>query len=466
MGGKGALNAVEGSREPRRDAEERVPHSIEAEQALVGALLLDNSVYPAVAQVVDRVDFYYSQHGEIYAALCELIGKGLPADPITVTDHLRRAGRLEFVGGATNIVYCANSVATAALAEHYARIVKENSLLRQVYFLARRVQAAVSSGDSSVKDVDRFLRSTAEAFTDIALGLSGQSGVSRLDETLARDAGGIITRREGLRGITTGFRRLDEITAGMQAGHLIVLGGRPSMGKSTLGLNMAVNAAMAGAKALYVSLEMKRQALVEKVLVALGQANAENVRVGRMTDDDLVGLALGAAQAEKLGLFICDQFELTPLGIRAKAQWLRARHGLDMIVVDYLQLLLPDHPSGNRVVDMSEISRQLKLMAGALNVPVLALSQLSREVEKRADRRPVMADLRDSGSIEQDADVVLLLYRPDYYSGPAARDGDDAGGGNDDVDAEVIVAKQRDGKLGTVRMRFNRAHVRFEDPAE
>ncbi len=434
---------------------ERVPpQSAEAEQSVLGAMLIEREAVPRVLEVLRDDDFYHDAHRAIFQSVVRLFERNEPSDLITVQEDLRQRGLLERVGGLAYLSGLTTVVPTAANVDHYARIVQEKSLLRAL--IAAGTQIASQGYETSqqastlLDEAERLIfglgeRRNAHAYRrlhDLVL-----EAFDRLEEAFGRQ--GTVT------GVPTGFADLDRITAGLQPSELIVLAARPSMGKTQLMLNMARNAAVShGIPVGIFSLEMSAEALALRLLAAESLVDSQLIRSGSLQDEDFKRIAQGLGRLGDAPIFIDDSGALTALDIRARARRLKAEQpALGMIMVDYLQLMEARGPYENRQQEISMISRSLKGLARELRIPVLAASQLSRAVEARQEKRPLLSDLRESGAIEQDADVVAFIYREQYYQPAESSGGPDV--------AEIIVAKQRNGPTGTVKLLFHKAYGVF-----
>lgn len=428
------------------------PQNIEAEQAVLGAIFLEPSALTLATEVLIPEDFYRASHQKIFEAMLKLNDEGKAVDLITVTESLAAAKLLEDTGGVSYLSELAGSVPTAANIEYYARIVEEKSLLRRLirtatniaqdgYTREDEVGALLSEAEKNILEVSR--RTNAGAFHNIKDVL-----VRTYDniETLHNRVGDVT-------GIATGFNDLDKMTAGFQRNDLIIVAARPSVGKTAFALNIAQNVATkTGENVAIFSLEMGAEQLVMRMLCAEGNIDAQRLRTGSLTDDDWGKLTMAMGSLSNSGIFIDDTPGVKISEIRSKCRRLKQETGLGMILIDYLQLIQGSGRSGeNRQQEVSEISRTLKELARELQVPVIALSQLSRGVEQRQDKRPMMSDIRESGSIEQDADIVAFLYRDDYY---------DKESESKNI-IEIIIAKQRNGPVGTVQLAFVKEFNKF-----
>ena len=427
------------------------PHSIEAEKSILGSMLLSR---PAVEQAMETLrgeDFYLARHQDIFDAIRSLYERGEAVDSVTVIDALDRAGKLASAGGVMYITELSLYVPSAANAAHYIRIVEERSVMRQLIEASTNIATDAFSGE---KSLEQILDDAERAIFNISMKKTSDTMVHIRETLMAcyNRVGELMKLNGALTGVTTGFRDLDELTSGLQPSDLIIIAGRPSMGKTAFALNLAQNAALKGKKTICLfSLEMSREQLVQRMLCSDSGVNMQSVRTGTISDMDLVKIATSLDPLSKADIYIDDSPGCGVAEIRSKCRRLKSRVGLDMIVIDYLQLMQTSGKHDNRVLEISETTRKLKIMARELNVPVILLSQLSRGPEQRSDHRPVMADLRESGAIEQDADVIMLLYRPAVYDQ------------SDDNTTEVIVAKHRNGPTATVKLAWLGEVARFAD---
>ncbi len=439
--------------------EERVPpQSIEAEQSVLGAMMLEKEAIAKVEEILRPEDFYRETHKLVYSAILELAAKNEPADIVTVTETLRREGKLDAVGGIPAITYLANSEPTAANVVYHARIVEEKALLRRLVNVGTEV---VAMGYAAADEVINILDSAEKKIMEVGKRNSGRDFVP-IKEAV-HDAFGQIEKlyenKGGLTGLSTGFSDFDQMTAGLQPSDLILLAARPSMGKTALVLNMAQNIAIRGKKAVaFFSLEMSKEQLVQRMLCAEGRIDSQRLRVGELNDTtDWPDLISAADRLSQASMFIDDTPGINVMELRAKARRLKREHDIQLIIIDYLQLMQGSagaSRSENRQQEISEISRSLKGLARELNVPIIALSQLSRGVESRQIKRPMLSDLRESGSLEQDADIVAFLYREDYYNQEIEEEKKNI--------TEFLISKHRNGPVGTVFLYFYKAITRFE----
>ncbi|APH07190.1 replicative DNA helicase [Bacillus weihaiensis] len=437
------MNEVLGDRIP--------PHNIEAEQAVLGAIFLQPASLTLASEVLIPEDFYRAAHQKIYNAMLDLSDKGEPVDLVTVTTELADVNLLEEIGGVSYLSDLANSVPTAANIEYYSKIVEEKSILRR---LIRTATTIAQDGYSREDEVEVVLNEAEKTIMEVAQRKNAGAFKNIKDvlvETydnieLLHDNKGDVT------GIPTGFTELDRMTAGFQRNDLIIVAARPSVGKTAFALNIAQNVATKTDENVAIfSLEMGADQLVMRMLCAEGNIDAQRLRTGSLTSDDWGKLTMAMGSLSNSGIYIDDTPGIRVSEIRSKCRRLKQEAGLGMILIDYLQLIQGSGRSDNRQQEVSEISRTLKELARELKVPVIALSQLSRGVEQRQDKRPMMSDIRESGSIEQDADIVAFLYRDDYY---------DKESENKNI-IEIIIAKQRNGPVGTVSLAFVKEYNKF-----
>lgn len=444
---------------PRRGSG-HLPHSIEAEAAVIGGLMLaGDEAYDSIASLVHKEDFFDTRHQQIFDSLGRLAEEKQPFDPITICDELNSRKQLNKAGGANYISELAANTPSAANIEAYARIVSEQATLRKLIGAASEIINLSHNPDGAT--ADSLLSSAEQSFLEISEGRPRDNGFVSVDSLLK----GAIDRIEELyesgntiTGVTTGFTDLDEKTSGWQRADLIVVAARPSMGKTALALNMVESALFASEKPVLVfSLEMPADALVMRLLASIGKIQLKHIRDGNLTGDDWDKLAKAAAKLKGRKLFIDDTPGLTPTDVRARVRRLSREQGTNpaMVMLDYLQLMTTAGPSEGRVQEISEISRSMKQVAREFDCPLLALSQLNRGVEQRPNKRPMNSDLRESGAIEQDADVIVFIYRDEYYN----EDSQDKG------IAEIIIGKQRNGEIGTVRLQFQGEYTRFNNLA-
>ncbi|ASS97858.1 MULTISPECIES: replicative DNA helicase [Geobacillus] len=432
---------------------ERIPpQSIEAEQAVLGAVFLDPTALTLASERLIPEDFYRAAHQKIFHAMLRVADKGEPVDLVTVTAELAALEQLEEVGGVSYLSELADSVPTAANVEYYARIVEEKSLLRR---LIRTATSIAQDGYTREDEIDVLLDEAERKIMEVSQR-KHSGAFKNIKDVLVQTYDNIemLHNRNGdITGIPTGFTELDRMTSGFQRSDLIIVAARPSVGKTAFALNIAQNVATKTNENVAIfSLEMSAQQLVMRMLCAEGNINAQNLRTGRLTPEDWGKLTMAMGSLSNAGIYIDDTPSIRVSDIRAKCRRLKQESGLGMVVIDYLQLIQGSGRNReNRQQEVSEISRSLKALARELEVPVIALSQLSRSVEQRQDKRPMMSDLRESGSIEQDADIVAFLYRDDYYN----KDSE-----NKNI-IEIIIAKQRNGPVGTVQLAFIKEYNKF-----
>ena len=432
-----------------------VPSAIEAEEALLGALLIDPDVIVQVATVVKPDDFYVQRHGWIYEAVCHLHDQRHPVDFLTVRDELERRGQLADIGGAAALSTLINAVPSAVHAYQYATIVQRTSTLRQLIIAAGQI---VRMSYDEAQDVEEIVNRAEELIFSISEARL-QRDLVPLRSVMRRvmDELDELHRRKGeVLGVPTGFRSLDKLLGGMQKSDLLIVAARPGVGKTSLALTMALNASRQhGARVAVFSLEMSSEQLVQRLLSQEARIDSQRLRLGQVQDNEWERLAAAVGVLSECAIYIDDSAAISPFELRTKARRLAAEHGIDLLIVDYMQLMNSGQRNENRVQEISYISRSLKQLARELRIPVVAISQLSRQVEGRADKRPQLSDLRDSGSIEQDADVVMFVFREDMYK-------DDSEKKNI---AEIIISKHRNGPTGSVDLYFNKEFTHFDELA-
>jgi replicative DNA helicase len=438
------------------DALKLPPHSLEAEQSLLGGIMLDPSSWDQVADVVTVEDFYRADHRLIFTAIGEINERDQPPDALTVSEHLDRQNELAAAGGLAYLSQLVRDVPSAANVRAYARIVRERSMLRQLIGIGNAI--AASAYDDEGRTVDELVDLAEQRVFDIAdRGQRRGSGFIALKDLLpgSIDRLDVLSHTEGdITGIPTGFGDMDEKTAGLQRGDLIIVAGRPSMGKTTLAMNIAENAAIAHKVPTAIfSMEMSAEQLSFRMIGSIGRVNQSHLRTGKLTDEDWSRIDSAVSIMSEAPLYIDDSPALSPTEVRARARRLKREHGLGLIVIDYLQLMQVAGTKENRATEISEISRSLKALAKELAVPVVALSQLNRSVEQRTDKKPVMSDLRESGAIEQDADLIVFIYREEVYEPDTPRRGI----------ADIIIGKQRNGPIGEFRLTFLGEFTKFEN---
>jgi replicative DNA helicase len=440
------------------------PQAVDVEQAVLGAMLIEREAIPRAIETLPSNAFYSRQHQLIYQGVLNLFERGNPVDLITLTEELRRRGELEDAGGAYYLSELTTRVASAANVEYHARIITEKSLLRGL--IETMTSVITKAYDPSSDAFDLLDQAEADIFriSESQLRKAASSMNDVLKETLAR-LESIHGREGGITGVPSGFAKLDDMTGGWQPSDMIVIAARPSMGKTALSLALARNAALHPenpAGVAYFSLEMSAQQLAQRLLTSEARVDAQAARTGRMSDDDWPRLARAAGRLSQAPIYIDDTPGLGILELRAKCRRLKAEHNIGLVIVDYLQLMQGTGGGGkspNREQEIAHISRSLKMLAKEINVPVIALSQLSRAVETRGgDKRPQLSDLRESGSIEQDADVVAFIYRAERYGITQ----DEHGNSTEGI-GEIIIGKQRNGPIGDVRLAFVDRYARFEN---
>jgi replicative DNA helicase len=429
------------------------PHNLEAEQSVLGAILLsDKAMYGLVIEEGLRPeDFYREQHRVIYGAMVSLYDESQGIDSVTVTERLRRDGTLDEVGGEPSIHALAGAVPAAGNVRHYAQIVRDNAVVRRLLTTTYEIQASVGAHEAGPRDlVERAERAILEVAHD-----DRQKDFRSIDDVLHDELDKLhrlSIEGTSLTGVPSGYKDLDEITGGFQPGNLIVLAARPSMGKSSLVTNIAENAAVNDGRSVALfSLEMSESELAQRFVASQASIKGEDLRKGRVPENRWPKIIEATNRLAKAALYIDDSSDVGLLEIRAKARRLYSQRGLDLIIVDYLQLMRADGRIESRVEQVSQMSRGLKILARELDVPVIALSQLNRSVEARTDKRPLLSDLRESGAIEQDADLVMFIYRDEYYDQESEREGE----------ADIIVAKHRNGALGDVTLTFRKEFPKF-----
>jgi replicative DNA helicase len=439
------------------DALKVPPNSIQAEQSVLGGLMLDNQTWDSVADKIVETDFYRKDHRLIFRAIAQLAEKQIPFDVITLSEALEAIGELENAGGLAYLGMLARDTPSAANIVAYANIVRDRSVLRQLIHVGTNISDSAFNPEG--RDTAELLENAERQVFEIAEQKQrGQGGFQSIKTLLATAVDKIETlfEQEGnITGASTGFADFDEMTSGLQPSDLIIVAGRPSMGKTTIAMNMAENIAIKGDKPVAVfSMEMPGDSLAMRMMSSLGRIDQHKVRTGKLDDDEWPRLTSAINLLAETKLFIDDTPALTPTEVRSRARRLVREHGpLGLIVIDYLQLMQSPASGDNRVQQISDISRGLKALAKELDVPVIALSQLNRNLEQRPNKRPVMSDLRESGGIEQDADLIVFVYRDEVYN----PDSPDKG------IAEIIIGKQRNGPIGTVRLTFLGQYTRFEN---
>ncbi|MDF5495589.1 replicative DNA helicase [Vibrio parahaemolyticus] len=443
------------------DAIKVPPHSLEAEQSVIGGLLLDNERWDTVAERVVASDFYSRPHRLIFEGVKTILESGKPLDLITLSEHLERHEQLEDVGGFAYLADLAKNTPSAANINAYADIVAERAIVRGLIGVANEIADAGydpqgRSSEDLIDIAESKVFAIAESRTSENEGPQNVDNI--LEKTLERIELLYKTPQDGVTGVDTGFTDLNKKTAGLQGSDLVIVAARPSMGKTTFAMNLCENAAMQQDKPVLIfSLEMPAEQLMMRMLASLSRVDQTKIRTGQLDDEDWARISstMGILMQKK-NMYIDDSSGLTPTEVRSRARRVAREHGgLSMIMVDYLQLMRVPSLTDNRTLEIAEISRSLKALAKELNVPVVALSQLNRSLEQRADKRPVNSDLRESGSIEQDADLIMFIYRDEVYHPDSPYKGT----------AEIIIGKQRNGPIGSVRLTFQGQHSRFDNYA-
>ncbi len=441
------------------DPLKRPPHSAEAEQSIIGGLMLENQVWDKISEKVCEADFYRTEHRILYRAIVTLASKNHPFDVVTLLDTLKSNNALDDAGGEAYLFELANNTPSVANVSAYADIVREKSVQRQLIAVSSDIaDSAYNPGSRDVSELLDFAESKVFAIAEQTPSDGGPEIIKSILVRAVEKIDALYHSGDSITGLATGLTDLDELTSGLQPSDLIIVAGRPSMGKTTLVMNIAEHAAIKSSKPVLVfSMEMPGDSLAMRMMSSLGRIDQHRIRTGKLDDDDWPRVTSAVHMLSEAPLFIDDTAALSPAELRARARRLVKEHGaLGLIVVDYLQLMkVPGFKADNRTAEISEISRSLKALAKELKVPVIALSQLNRSLEQRQDKRPLMSDLRESGAIEQDADLICFIYRDEVYN----EDSPDKG------TAEIIIAKQRNGPIGKVRVAFLGKYTRFEDLA-
>ncbi|QDK36133.1 replicative DNA helicase [Bdellovibrio sp. NC01] len=431
------------------------PQNLDAEQSILGGLMLDREALDQIGDLLFAEDFYKPGHQKIYAAIKDLHSKQQPIDIITVTNVLQAEGSMEMVGGPEYLISLLDKTISSANISSHAKIVREKALLRKMIMTnSKLIERAY---DNDFPDVESFIdQAESEIFklgeNKAQTGLVGsmeivKASIQKIEE--------LYKRKADVTGLGTGFTELDKMTSGLHPGEMTIIAARPSMGKTAFSLNVAQHIALREKKTIaYFSLEMGKESMMMRMLSAESKVSMGDIRNGKIQDSAWPKLINAASALSEASIFIDDTPGMSPFEIRSRARRLKAEHGLDCIMIDYLQLMSMKQKFSSREQEVAEISKNLKSIAKELQIPIIALAQLNRGVEGRADRRPMLSDLRESGSIEQDADVIMMLYRDDYYD----KDDPEKAG-----HAEVIVGKQRNGATGTVKLRFDAKYNRFRD---
>ncbi len=437
------------------------PHSLEAEQAVLASILLNNDLMNDVVEVLRPDDFYQGAHRTLFSTMVDLYERGRAIDQLTLTEALSSRGVANEVGGLSYLSELIHNVPTTANVADYARLVKEKAILRRMIAVAQQITNAAFQG---VGEVDDFLDKTEQAVFSIAEEKIKPSyySMAEMGKEAMREIEKLYEKKELITGVPSGFRDLDRLTAGFQKSDMVVVAARPGMGKTAFSLNVALHAALRnGLPVAIFSLEMSRQQLALRMICSEARVNFQRLRTGYLTQEEINRIVGAVGRLSEAQIYCDDSGALTALELRAKARRLKKDKGIGMVIVDYLQLMRGTSGRGgqdNRVQEISEISRSLKALAKEIDVPVVAISQLNRGVESRTDKRPQMADLRESGAIEQDSDLILFIYREEMYSkGEVPEDKKGV--------AEIIIGKQRNGPMGMVELAFLNQYTRFEDMA-
>ncbi len=433
------------------------PHSVQAEQSLLGGLMLDNSTWDKIADQVNQADFYRKEHRLIFHALSQLAEDNQPFDVVTLAENLESTGELDEAGGLPYLGTIAQDTPSAANIVAYARIVRENSVKRRLISVGTEIadSAFQPEGRNSSELLDDAERKVFEIADRMSKGSGGFQPIKTLLSQAVNRIETLFERDEPITGLATGFTDFDMMTSGLQHSDLIIIAGRPSMGKTTYAVNIAEHVAIKARRPVALfSMEMPGDSLAMRMMSSLGRIDQHRVRTGKLEDDEWPRLTSAVSILAEAPLFIDDTPALNPTELRARARRLKREQGdLGMIVIDYLQLMQAPGQAENRATEISAISRSLKSLAKELDVPVVALSQLNRSLESRPNKRPVMSDLRESGAIEQDADLIVFIYRDEVYN----EDTPDKGV------AEIIISKQRNGPIGTTRLTFLGKYTKFEN---
>jgi replicative DNA helicase len=433
------------------------PQNLEAEQSILGGILLDNQALNPVLEIMDQSDFYSDAHRKIFTAILELNNRNEPADLITLSNIMKDQKKLDQVGGVSYLASLVDNVGSAANIAYYAKIVKEKSILRRLIGTATEI---INSSYETATDVDQMLDQAEHAIFDISENKirPSFSPIREVIKDSFKNIERLYANKELITGVATGFDKLDDITTGLQKSELIIIAGRPSMGKTAFALNIAQYAALeTNVPVAIFSLEMSKEQLTLRMLSAESRVDSQRLRKGFLGETDWPKLTAAAGRLSDAPIYIDDTPAITVIEMKAKARRLKTEAGLGLIILDYLQLMRGSAYRDSREQEISEISRSLKALAKEISVPVIAISQLNRKVEDRTNRRPMMADLRESGAIEQDADLIAFIYRDELYN--KSEDNPEKG------IAEIIIGKQRNGPTGTVKLAFQEKYTRFENLA-
>ena len=441
--------------EPGSPGDRTPPQDMAAEQSVLGAMMISKDAIADVAEVVRGADFYRPSHETIHDAIIDLYGRGEPADMVTVANELQRRGELQRIGGGAYLHTITASVPIAANASYYAEIVREKAILRRLVNAGTRIVQFGYAGEGDVDDLVDQAQAEVYQVTD-KRSSEDYAPLSEIMDGVLDEIEAIGNREAGLYGVPTGFADLDELTNGLHSGQMIIVAARPAVGKSTLALDLCRAASIHNnLTSCFFSLEMTRSEITMRLLSAEAKVPLNHIRNGQLSEDDWTKLARKMGEVSSAPVFIDDSPNMTMMEIRAKARRLKQRHDLRLIVIDYMQLMTSGKKVESRQLEVSEFSRQIKLLAKELEVPIIALSQLNRGPEQRSDKRPMLSDLRESGSLEQDADMVILLHREDLYERESTRPGE----------ADLIVAKHRNGPTRDITVAFQGHYSRFVDMA-
>ena len=439
------------------DALKVPPHSIEAEQSVLGGLMIDNATWDQVADQVNEEDFYRRDHRLIFRAIAALAEEGNPCDVVTLSEWLESRNQLDAAGGMSYLGALAKNTPTAANIKAYAAIVRERSVLRQLTRVATEIgdMAYNPEGRNSAEILDQAEKAVFDIAEQGSRNRSGYVGIKELLVKAVDRIDALYQDSSAYTGVPTGYTDFDDKTSGLQPSDLIIIAGRPSMGKTSFAMNLVENAAIKHKVPVAVfSMEMPGEQLVLRMMSSLGRIDQHKIRTGKLDDADWPRLTSAVGILNEAPIYIDDTPGLNPMEVRARARRIKREHGLGLVVIDYLQLMQSSGGSSeNRATEISEISRGLKGLAKELSVPVIALSQLNRSLEQRPNKRPIMSDLRESGAIEQDADVIIFIYRDEVYNEDS----------NDKGTAEIIIGKQRNGPIGTTRLTFLGQYTKFEN---
>jgi replicative DNA helicase len=444
-----------GMPEPGSGGDRTPPQDMAAEQSVLGAMMISKDAIADVAEVLRGADFYRPSHETIHNAIIDLYGRGEPADMVTVANELQRQGELQRVGGAPYLHTITSSVPIAANASYYAGIVREKAILRRLVDAGTRIVQFGYAGEGDVDDLVDQAQAEVYQVTD-KRNTEDYAPLSEIMDGVLDEIEAIGNRDAGLYGVPTGFADLDDLTNGLHAGQMIIVAARPAVGKSTIALDLCRAASIHNnLTSVFFSLEMTKSEITMRLLSAEAKVPLNHIRNGQLSEDDWTKLARKMGEVSSAPVFIDDSPNMTMMEIRAKARRLKQRHDLRLVVIDYLQLMTSGKKVESRQLEVSEFSRQIKLLAKELEVPIIALSQLNRGPEQRSDKRPMLSDLRESGSLEQDADMVILLHREDLYERESTRPGE----------ADLIVAKHRNGPTRDITVAFQGHYSRFVDMA-